>query len=817
MMSNNTTTTTEKTYPIEHYVDRFFSKDFFAELSSEKQKEAEKEVETDLFGKSITIKKEDVECLRRELKEFCKTGKKEDAFTVYFCFCEIFKVFGDGYNSMQKLLEFLSDHEYHSGELLKKHRDHYSHSAYVFALGLAIYANHNKYRDAIVDFYKDNKNDEKNKGFDLKFLYLWGLTALFHDIGYPFELAHEQIHTYVNELYGSTEMKKPFVSYSNMKGDNDNYILALNDKVRGEAKNIFNNKEVDNFNVNDLLARGIEKRLGLDFDILIEMFNNRYQNREEFMDHAYFSSVLLIRQLVVSDVEFTMPIVDVLTAIAFHNNLKRDLSEKKGLNTQVARDKHPLAFLLILCDELQNWDRTAFGTISKKDPLAYRANFEITDDKITKDKITKGKIKVTYVFDSYNVTEYEQNGKEGWKPTDRDNQNYIKTIGNKEEKSLAKNIESLLYLEDNEIEISTDQKAKEKKQKAFASSDKFINLCDFAKAIHNSYNGYMKAMGKKTDEFEDLSLEYKVTNLNQAKSYADKLELINCFYSDKELDYPIVNEFTAAKDDNAQRDDLGFLAREEHLRWVKEKYAADWTYGKEKNAKKKTHPDLIPYDALSKEERDKDELMVKNMIPLLYTYGHGVRIYSYRMGRKDVSHIAAVGHEKIDYDGSEENKESIKNQIKDSLREFLKEERRIIVVSDFKGEAARLIAECALELNITVKAVLDRGYEDYVNAIKKEEGEDFDEDKLRKLLAHAVSCKIEKGEDGGTGLSKSNAYIINKCNKMIALWNGVEVKLKDENGKRINNNCTWHIMSSAKNLRRMEENDICIITCQKQI
>lgn len=803
MMSNNAN---EGMKPIEYYVDNFFSDKFFVELSSEKQGGS------DLFGKKITIKKEDVECLRRELKEFCKTGKKEDAFTVYFCFCEIFKVFGDGYKSMQKLLEFLSDHEYHSGELLKKHRDHYSHSAYVFALGLAIYANYNTYKKAIMEFYNKEAQFDNEEQFDVKFLYLWGLSALFHDIGYPFELAHEQIHTYVNELYGSTEMNKPYVSYSNMKGDNDNYILALNDKVRGEAKKIFNNKEGDNFNANDLLARGIEKRLGLDFDILLEMFNNRYQNRETFMDHAYFSSVLLIRQLVVSDVKFTMPIVDVLTAIAFHNNLKRDLSEKKRLNTQVARDKHPLAFLLILCDELQNWDRTAFGTISKKDPLAYRANFEITDDKI----------KVTYVFDSFEVVEYKQDEKKEWQKNPRSNQNYIKTIGGvideEEENSLAENIGTLLCLEDNEIEILPYERKKEKRQKAFASSDKFINLCDFAKAIHNSYNGYMKAMGKETDEFEDLSLEYKVTNLNQAKSYADKLELINCFYSDKELDYPIVNEFTAAKDDNAQKDDLGFLAREEHLRWVKEKYAAGWTYGKNKDAKKKTHPDLIPYDALSKEERDKDELMVKNMIPLLYTYGHGVRIYSYRMGRKDVSHIAAVGHEKIDYGGSKENKERIKNQIKDRLRDFLKEERRVIVVSDFKGEAARLIVECALELNITVKAVLDREYEDYVTAIEENNKlTKTEKDKIRKLLAHAVSCKVEKGEDGGTGLSKSNAYIINKCNKMIALWNGVEVKLKDENGKCINNNCTWHIMSSAKNLRRMEENDICIITCQKQI
>jgi hypothetical protein len=63
-------------------------------------------------------------CLKNAVKHFLISGRKEDAFTVYFCFSEIFKLFGDGYTNTKKLLEMLSDHEYHSGELLSKHRDH---------------------------------------------------------------------------------------------------------------------------------------------------------------------------------------------------------------------------------------------------------------------------------------------------------------------------------------------------------------------------------------------------------------------------------------------------------------------------------------------------------------------------------------------------------------------------------------------------------------------------------------------------------------------------------------------------------------------
>ena len=63
-------------------------------------------------------------CFQNSMKQFLASGKKEDAFSVYFCFSEIFQVFGQGYENTKKLLEMLSDHEYHSGELLSKHRDH---------------------------------------------------------------------------------------------------------------------------------------------------------------------------------------------------------------------------------------------------------------------------------------------------------------------------------------------------------------------------------------------------------------------------------------------------------------------------------------------------------------------------------------------------------------------------------------------------------------------------------------------------------------------------------------------------------------------
>lgn len=43
-----------------------------------------------------------------------------------------------------------------------------------------------------------------------------------------------------------------------------------------------------------------------------------------------------------------------------------------------------------------------------------------------------------------------------------------------------------------------------------------------------------------------------------------------------------------------------------HENWMKEKLAAGWVYGKEKDAINKTHPCLVPYSELPQEQKSKD-------------------------------------------------------------------------------------------------------------------------------------------------------------------------------------------------------------------
>ena len=49
------------------------------------------------------------------------------------------------------------------------------------------------------------------------FLEYWGMTSLFHDIGYPFELTFEQVMAFFDAGDDDRTANNPFIVYKNMK------------------------------------------------------------------------------------------------------------------------------------------------------------------------------------------------------------------------------------------------------------------------------------------------------------------------------------------------------------------------------------------------------------------------------------------------------------------------------------------------------------------------------------------------------------------------------------------------------------------------
>jgi len=690
--------------------------------------------------------------------------------------------------------------------LLEKHRDHYSHSVYVFALGLAFYANDRTYREAFQHFYHLDANDYET------FLSIWGMTTLFHDIGYPFEIAHDEIKSYTNSVWGKEEKDVPYVAYANLDA-----FLRLTEEEQAllEKKIGITEKEDD---INKVLSFWLEKRNGYPKEKTeAVLFGNR--DSRKFQDHAYFSTITFFRYLLIhANGTFNEKTMDALTAILLHNSFNK--FNMDDFTRPMEMQVHPLSYLLILCDELQDWDRQAYGVKTKVAPQAWNAELEIGDGSAT----------VRYFFDSF-VIETPITGD----PVVKNSR-----VTKIQEGTFIPDILQLIHT-NGTLKAEAAQLKKDKRSYVYASDSSFINLCDFAKSIHASYQENCMEMDTQflDESFGSLPLEFKLSNIDQAKSYPEKLELINCFFSDKELDYPMVQDFSKDKleGDDEGRDDLEFLSREEHVRWVREKLSRGWTYGisyidpktKKENTKerneKKEHKDLVPYDCLNAPTREKDKIAIRNMVPLLYKHGDGIRIYRYRYGRKDDLVIAGVGHLSLHGD-----MEAIKAKVKDLLSLYDRN-YRVVVRTCFAPGADQLIAECADELGLPTKATLplllkDIKETDLTNpeVVKKDieayihyyldhnNGCDFtDKDamRMRLLLSQTVACKIVPDEK--SIWEEPSRHIIDSADKVIALWDGVETPLINQEGKEINRGGTYDCIRMAREEKHLEDKDIHII------
>ncbi len=415
---------------------------------------------------------------------------------------------------------------------------------------------------------------------------------------------------------------------------------------------------------------------------------------------------------------------------------------------------------------------------------------------------TDGKTRINKSFDEI------QNGK------------FVASIlgGTADEKDYKGFIKTSLYLD-----VKATQKTKKRKSSLFASENRFINLYDFATAIHASYLNFVQ-YSKDTinEEFGKLPLEFRVSNIQQAKSYGAKLELINCFYSSKDLDYPTVEDFEDNSYGNYGSDNFGFLCREEHCRWVKEKISFGWQFGEkgkdfksieERNAKK-LHNCIVPYELLSEEDKKKDALMIRNIIPMLKTFGNGIRIYSFRNGRKPDLVVAGTGHRYFN-----ENRDKLKEQIKKELLKY-SESYRVIVRTSYAYGADQLIAECANELGIATKASLPMPHDEFLKYVWQDalehgiEYTEADDMRLRLLLAQTVVCKHIKGTKDNL-FEAAARYNIGGCDRLIALWDGEELPRFSKSGKPINRGGTYDSIFMAKEKGMREGQDICVIRCHR--
>lgn len=224
-------------------------------------------------------------------------------------------------------------------------RDHISHSVYVYLLGL---------------YFKEKLKGKRIALSSSKVSTLsWRLAALLHDIGYPAEIfTHltDEFFKTISEIRGAkSSIQQPVKS---RRGNPREILMDM-----GVAPEIYDwlEKRLNTWGIDLNLRRLINEgvcRSVYKHDILSSLLvldTIRVWYAEHNPDHRYKLTLSKERGRRINwdYTYFKKDIIDVAAAICVHQSIENVSS--------ISLSRAPLAYLLVLCDTLQEWDRFAIG------------------------------------------------------------------------------------------------------------------------------------------------------------------------------------------------------------------------------------------------------------------------------------------------------------------------------------------------------------------------------------------------------------------------------------------------------------------------
>lgn len=571
--------------------------------------------------------------LKAGIDVFLETENTYNAYEIYQTFFMIYQITSENksdkvtdksivyeQNTLLDLVEIMKKYEENTGDLIEKQRDHFIHSVNVFLLGLAIYSQNRPYRE-MFELYILNSPYEKYYQIDgnfshEEFLYRWGVAALFHDIGYPVEIIGKQLNKFINDGVKSISPSYGADTAIDFKDFNEfNTIMKIEtDFADNYTSEYPKAKFLNLFKPTDIMAHKIATDFNsVDVDAVLKHLDDfvNIMGENGFIDHGFFSAILvlnsygyLIQKYAKNHDFFFYPIVDSATSILLHNYYRNVLQKKPfnlpGLNPR----QSPLAFLLILCDELQEWNRKPFGIMDKSRHHVNEFELLVTDDRLEVDYIV-------------------QSGSMG--------------LGFSEDKEeLLKNVLSLSSVFERNFSVFTKLDHGESIMREIINSENpapsilLRNVEKLALQIHQQYidtttaqyeeklaNGELDDDTKEKYEgltdFHGLSSHLKLANIRQARSIPKKLNIIGCELANLSDKREAINEFS--------EDEIIELAISEHDDWCDEKISQGWTYGEQRDDSNLIHDCLVPWQDLTPEIQQYDIDPVKNIPKLVDSIG----------------------------------------------------------------------------------------------------------------------------------------------------------------------------------------------------
>ena len=522
------------------------------------------------------------EFFERALRDFILNPSVMNAESVYSYFLELYRLEQTGGKPLADMMDVMHTYETNASVFTEKHRDHYVHSVSVFVLGLVIYQSCPSVSSAFSSRYGKGSFTSETGSF----LFTWGNAALFHDIGYPIEIASNQAKRFVRTLSGiANPDAKPDVG---IKIEPESDMLVLKTASWSPAER----------NALDLLVDGIDRFLPNNPDRIRDLTEGYLAKmfREHYVDHGFYGALILLRTYAESMQRASLPsdrfdleIVTAASAIFMHNLYPYNLANDPDFGP-LKVEQHPAGFLLMLCDILQEWNRKGYG----------KKNYGMTYPKNSGIKVTEDSLRVNYVSEGARL------------PTD---------FGKKKEEELKAclGLESVFA---NGVRItsscgdSADVLIRELENEV-SVRPMLGRILEVAQAIHEDYN--RQRLIEKPDEpleypdWETLPQDLKYSNVDQAMSFPKKIEAIGCTFR---LGGPSIKEFTA--------DEVEIMAIMEHDRWVNERVTNGWVYGKEKNVDLRISPYVAPWEEIPEYIREYDRQAVRNMLRILNGMGVSV-------------------------------------------------------------------------------------------------------------------------------------------------------------------------------------------------
>ena len=704
--------------------------------------------------------------LKAGIDVFLETETTYNAYEIYQTFFMIYQITAEDKserssegsivnepNTLLDLVKIMKKYEENTGDLIEKQRDHFIHSVNVFLLGLAIYAQNKSYREAFETYilkspYKKYYRIDKKLSHE-EFFYRWGVASLFHDIGYPVEIIGKQLNKFINDGIKSISSTYGADTAIDFKDFNEfNTIIKIDPNFADEyTKNYPEAKFLNLFKPTDIMAHKIAtdfsnvnvNQVAKHLDSFVDIMGEN-----GFIDHGFFSAILvmnsygyLIQKFAKKHDFFFYPIVDSATAILLHNYY-RNVLQKNPFNLSALHPlQSPLAFLLILCDELQEWNRKPFGVKDKK-------RSHVNDLKLVVDD---SKLEVDYIVKS---------GSMG--------------LGFSEDKQeLLNHVLSIQSIFDRNFLIYTDVQKDDSimreivKSEIQAPSTLLRNVEKLALEIHKQYietatneynekrdNGEIDAEAErdfkeKTKPFDQLSSHLKLANIRQARSIPRKLNMIGCELAALSDKREAITKFS--------EEEVLDLAIYEHDEWCEEKIGQGWTYGEVRDDDNLIHDCLVPWDDLTPEVQQYDIDPVENIPNLVDKIG-------LKIVRSKIRLLTIEMHKFY-------QQENGGTQDFDDLPEYIK-------YSNYK------------QANFLVKILGELGY-DVVDAKSNGDAiEYFDEDSLEYLAKREHNAwyklKVNLGWRFAPVRDESK-----KLNPNLVEWDALDVENKDANKRTFRN------------------------------